>query len=93
MAVGTTSQPCVKEDPSNHPVEAELILPEIQEHHLIEDTTLATGASLAIPLNASATRPHPAVLSAAVHTAPVVTTMIDATRDPLPSKATSTAQK
>ena len=98
MAVRTTSQPCTRENLSNHPKEAEPNLPEIQAHHPGKDVTLATGTSLADSLNApptGTTGPHPivfpTVLPTAVPAVPTITAMIDATGDPHPSIVTRTA--
>ena len=52
VAVKTTSQPCAKEDPRDHPKEAEPSLPEMQAHLPGEDATPAASTSLTTPLNA-----------------------------------------
>ena len=92
VAVGTTSQPCSEEDPSNHPKEAEPSLPEMQAHHPSEDATLESVATA--PLNApptGATGSLPTVLPTAIHTDSTIITMLDATGDPHPSKVTTRA--
>ena len=93
VAVRTTSWPYAIEDPHNRPEEVESSLPEMQVHHPLEDATLAEGTT---PLNAPATSttgPLPTAPCVAIHTAPTITTMLDATGDPHPSEVNRTASR
>ena len=104
VAVRTTSQACGKEDPSDHPEEAEPSIPEMQAHHSGEDATLAAGTTLATPLNAppaGTTGPlptvPPTVLPTTINAAPAIimslggALQIDTIGDPHPSEVTRTA--